>query len=58
VHVGRVGNAVEIVGSDGKVVGNFSGAGITGSAIQLGPGVLSTESPAERMLPSSTSYYE
>jgi hypothetical protein len=56
VHVGRVGQAVEIVGGDGEVLGDLSGARIARRTVKLGPGVLSAEGPAERVLPASASY--
>jgi hypothetical protein len=57
MHVGRVGQAVEIVGRDGEILSELSGAWIAGGAIQFGPRILSVEGPAERVLPASASYH-
>ena len=53
VHVGRVGQSVQIVGGDGEVGGELGGTGIARRAVEVGVGVLAAERPAERMLPPS-----
>ena len=53
VHVGRVGDAVEVVGGDGEVGGELGGAGIAGRAVEIGVRVLAAERPAEGVLPSA-----
>ena len=50
MHVGRVGDAVEIVGGDGDVRGELGGAWVSRGAIEVGVGVLAPEGPAERVL--------
>ena len=54
VHVGRVGDAVQVVGRDGEVGRQVGGAGIAGRAVEIGVRVLAPERPAESVLPSAS----
>ncbi len=58
VHVGRVGQAVDIVGGNGKVFGELGGTWIPWGAVQLGLRILPAEGPAERVLPAPAAYHE
>ena len=51
MHVGGVGQAVEVVGGDGEVGGELGGAGIARGAEEVGVRVFAAEGPAERVLP-------
>jgi hypothetical protein len=52
LHVGRVGQPVEVVGGDREVDGELGGSRISGRAVEVGVRVLSAEGPAERVLPA------
>ena len=52
MHVGRVGQPVEVVGGDGEVRRHLGGARIPGGAVDVGPGILAPQRPAERVLPA------
>jgi hypothetical protein len=56
MHVGRVGQPVEIVGGNREVDGKLGGPRISGRAIEVGVGVLPAEGPAERVLPAPAAY--
>jgi hypothetical protein len=55
MHIGRIGNAIEIIGGDGKIVGDLGCAGIARGTIECGTGIFTTEGPAQRVLPPSAS---
>ena len=52
-HVGCVGDAIDVVGGDGKVVGKGSRAGIAGRGMEHRIGVFAAEGVTERVLPPS-----
>ena len=58
VHIGQVGQAIEIVRRDGQVGGERGGAGIAGRAVEVGLGVLPPDRPAERMFPASAADHQ
>ena len=58
LHVGRVGQPVQIVGGNRKVAGKIGGAGVAWRAIDLGLWVLAVECPAEGVLPPAAADHE
>ena len=53
VHVGGIGQAIEIVGRDREIRRHLRGAGVARRAVDVGIGVLPPKRPAERVLPAS-----
>ena len=58
VHVGRIGNAVEVVGGDGEIVGELGGTRVAGGTVELRVGIFSAEGPAQGVLPASTAHHQ
>jgi hypothetical protein len=52
VHVGGIGQAIEIIDGDREVGGELGGAGVAWGAEQIGVRVFAAEGPAERVLPA------
>ena len=58
MHVGCIGQPVDIISGNWKVDGEIGGTGVPRRTVQIGIGVLVAEGGTERVLPPSAPHHE